>query len=1104
MSKIERKCLSITQLSSRLIAVWLAVVLALSLVPGTVWALPRDEIDGTPEESQVWADGGASLPAEDINIDSVYGCFDENIAVADISSAISDISAVISGAATVMPAQPVAGAAALQQSVTGIAAPTQLGVTPLTDDISVTVAVEKFTVDGCYIVEPTRMTLPAGSSAAYALDALLRQTYPGVNRPYRNTGSLTNNFYLSYVWDPTYTGEAGYAGYLGEFDCGETSGWMITVDNYFIGSSSTYAILHDGSVVRWQYTCEGLGTDIGGGWGQSAQFANRDALTAYVAGIRAEGSQADYGQAYLNAMAVLKDLSVNQATVDAALALLDPNIGSGDADGLKVELASAIAEASALDSSLYTQLSWAILTLQLEAAQAALDDIQAGTAQLSEALVDLRAAQSNLVLKEPTDPGSTIPEPVNPGVSIDYQTAMNGALAYLLIAVPEPEVGSVAGEWTVISLARAGAKVPDGYYQSYLGHVQDFINENADSQGRLHNRKSTENERVILALSSLGIDATEFADTDLVAPLAGSMSWVSWQGVNGSAFALIALDTKPYLENNSSIRQTLVAELLSKELSGGGWSLTNVGSAEPDMTAMVIQALAPYRNNPAVADAINRGLQRLSVIQQSDGSFATTFLSGGSESCAQLIVALSALDIDAATDTRFIKNGNNPLTAMLVYRDAETGGFRHLLDGSVDGMATDQAAYALVAYHRFKTGQTRLYDMSDVDFGGEPIVIINAATPEILTDLPATEVKYSQNQTAQPLSLVATSPDNGSLYYQWYRSSSGNPATGTAIDGAVNPVFIPPTAVVGSIYYYVVVSNVNTSVNGYQVATKTSTVVKVTVLSAAMAPDDNGDIRAARVLVEGAFAGAYAYQVDAGSESAALGLVSVMLDKLALNGVSAEVVALDYLAAQAGTAENKPGTNGRFCFNVTLDKGSGTRQSTTVLALLIVATPYNTSTDGGSASRGGSTTAAVKKELLKSAIEQVEKLTASDYTPESWLKLSNSLETAKSVAATGSASQAEVDSARKDLLASMSALVPVVKDGSGANSGSGGTSAPPSAGGPGGNQVSTGSGNRAPAATVTLFGIPWWGLLIALVLVAALAATLIVARKPKQPIEEPV
>ena len=52
------------------------------------------------------------------------------------------------------------------------------------------------------------------------------------------------------------------------------------------------------------------------------------------------------------------------------------------------------------------------------------------------------------------------------------------------------------------------------------------------------------------------------------------------------------------------------------------------------------------------------------------------------------------------------------------------GGFKHVMDGELDGMATEQAYYALTAYYRFLTGKTNLYDMTDtINKGGDPVEV---------------------------------------------------------------------------------------------------------------------------------------------------------------------------------------------------------------------------------------------------------------------------------------------------------------------------------------------------------------------------------------------
>ena len=98
--------------------------------------------------------------------------------------------------------------------------------------------------------------------------------------------------------------------------------------------------------------------------------------------------------------------------------------------------------------------------------------------------------------------------------------------------------------------------------------------------------------------------------------------------------------------------------------------------------------------------------------QLNDGGFGS-WGTVNSESCAQVIVALTALGLDPTCDSRFIKNGLTVLDALAGFY-VTGGGFRHTAGGERNGMATEQGYYALAAYYRFVNAQTRLYDMTDV------------------------------------------------------------------------------------------------------------------------------------------------------------------------------------------------------------------------------------------------------------------------------------------------------------------------------------------------------------------------------------------------------
>ena len=270
-----------------------------------------------------------------------------------------------------------------------------------------------------------------------------------------------------------------------------------------------------------------------------------------------------------------------------------------------------------------------------------------------------------------------------------------------------PTVNSIGGEWMVIGLARSGRPVPAGYYDN----VVEYVKAKADANERLHPAKVTDNARVILALTSIGKDVTNVGGHNLLKGL-DSMDYIQTQGINGPIWALIALDSHNYPTSGDVTREKLIQAILDAQLPGGGWNLSG-NDADPDMTAMAIQSLAPYyKENEAVKAAVDKALDVLSELQLATGGFGS-WGTENSESCAQVIVALTALGIDPAKDSRFIKNGLTILDALASYY-VDGGGFRHIASGDRDGMATEQGYYALAAYYRFINSQTRLYDMSDV------------------------------------------------------------------------------------------------------------------------------------------------------------------------------------------------------------------------------------------------------------------------------------------------------------------------------------------------------------------------------------------------------
>jgi len=273
-------------------------------------------------------------------------------------------------------------------------------------------------------------------------------------------------------------------------------------------------------------------------------------------------------------------------------------------------------------------------------------------------------------------------------------------------------VGAFGSEWVIIGLARSGRldeKLAEAYKQAVAEYVATV------GSPKLHKSKCTDTVRVILALTAIGADVTNVGGYNLLEGLT-EMDYVKKQGNNGPVWALIALDSGNYAVPAAAdpakqvSREGLVDYILSVQCTDGGWSLAGSDS-DLDVTAMTLQALAPYAEDTRVSNAVQNALNYLSNAQAEDGGFVG-YGASTSETCAQVIVALTALGIDPAKDTRFIKNGKTVVDKLCSFA-IDGGGFCHILDiPKVDGVATEQGYYALTAYERLLTGKSSLYDMT--------------------------------------------------------------------------------------------------------------------------------------------------------------------------------------------------------------------------------------------------------------------------------------------------------------------------------------------------------------------------------------------------------
>lgn len=316
---------------------------------------------------------------------------------------------------------------------------------------------------------------------------------------------------------------------------------------------------------------------------------------------------------------------------------------------------------------------------------------------------------------DPTDP--MVPGAEVPG----FDEAYAGAKAYIQSAVSAPVVSYLFGEWAVLGQARAKVPLSEAYIAAYYEKVVAYVKANIGSDGilRAPDDKNTpvitDNERIALALTAIGKDPANVGGENLLKALQNKdimqVTDTSNTDINGLVMGLLALNSRNYTSDTS----WLVQAVLAQQNEDGSWraSADTKPVGDVDMTAMALQALAPYYKdggNETVNTAVEKALNWLS------GKYRSGYDS--SESCAQVVIALSALNLDANTDARFTKTVEGKtlsvLGNLLQYRVAENGGFKHqFADKAVNEMATEQALCAMAAYARFTEKANALYDMTD-------------------------------------------------------------------------------------------------------------------------------------------------------------------------------------------------------------------------------------------------------------------------------------------------------------------------------------------------------------------------------------------------------
>ncbi|MGX7419944.1 prenyltransferase/squalene oxidase repeat-containing protein [Carnobacterium gallinarum] len=295
--------------------------------------------------------------------------------------------------------------------------------------------------------------------------------------------------------------------------------------------------------------------------------------------------------------------------------------------------------------------------------------------------------------------------PVSAAYAATLDEAIDGATAKML------SDGAISSDWEALAVARSNTPASKELRQDYYNQIVTYLN----TTDRL---SATDYERTIIGVVSVGGDPTNIPEANEHKNLVEELYRMNVinNGTNAIIYGLLALQTKEYDVPADAVFsiEELVVKLVSLQKSDGGWAL--FGSASDiDITGMAMSALAKYQDLPGVMDAIDDSINYLSTVQLDSGGFKG-WSNENSNSIAQAIMGITMTENDP-TDPRFTKS-HNAIEALMTYR-VDDGGFKWLLtDTGSNGMALEQASYALAQYKMYDQGAEFI---SIYDFVNNPV-----------------------------------------------------------------------------------------------------------------------------------------------------------------------------------------------------------------------------------------------------------------------------------------------------------------------------------------------------------------------------------------------
>lgn len=258
-----------------------------------------------------------------------------------------------------------------------------------------------------------------------------------------------------------------------------------------------------------------------------------------------------------------------------------------------------------------------------------------------------------------------------------------------------------SSEWMILAQMRAGQTISDKNISDYLTDLNKEIAKWSST------KKPTDIERVALTLTVLGKDITNYNNKNLAEMIYNHPNLDS--GSNELIYALIALDAAKITPPSDAkwSKEEMINELLTFQNENGGFGLDSNASSDIDLTAMALQALAPYQSNQNVKQASDKAIDYLKNEMDK-----ISYGYGTAEGDAQVILALATLKMDVV-ESGFGTKYENLFSHLIENYAVEGYGFRHdTTKNEANNMATIQVLQSLEAYRRYLEEEPSYWDLT--------------------------------------------------------------------------------------------------------------------------------------------------------------------------------------------------------------------------------------------------------------------------------------------------------------------------------------------------------------------------------------------------------